>query len=35
MSAFEVYQPFLQVCGFLSAWGIAMLTGLLFSKAAD
>lgn len=34
MTAFEVYQPVLEFAGFLGGWGLAMVTGLLFSLAS-
>jgi len=30
----EAYQPLLMLVGFLGGWGLSMLTGLLFLKAA-
>jgi len=30
VTALEFYLPILQVIGFLGAWGLAMLTGLMF-----
>jgi hypothetical protein len=30
MTALETYLPLVQVAGFLAAWGLAMLTGLMF-----
>lgn len=32
MTALELYLPLVQVFAFLLAWGLAMLTGLMFSK---
>lgn len=32
MTALELYLPLLQVLLFLFGWGLAMLTGLMFSK---
>lgn len=34
MSFVETYLPLLTVVGFLGAWGIAMLTGLMFMRAS-
>ena len=32
-SKIVVYLPLLQLAGFMAAWGLAMLTGLLFASA--
>lgn len=32
MTALELYQPLPQIAGFLFAWGVAMVTGLLMTK---
>jgi len=33
VTALEFYLPQFQVLGFLAAWGLAMLTGLMFISA--
>ena len=35
VTSVELYQPLLQVVGFLCTWGLAMLTGLVFIKAGE
>lgn len=34
MTAIEFYEPVLAAGGFIGAWAVAMLTVLVFSKAA-
>lgn len=32
MTALEVYYPLAQLVAFMASWGLAMLTGLMFSR---